>query len=330
MFYVLTGGSGSGKSEYAESLIQRLSQEDPKGKLYYFATMVPFGEETQEKIKRHKRVRAGKGFSTIECYTGLKEAAESLKKEQKEKPCVLLECMSNLAANELYMEEGAKQYAVREILEGIEILKKWCRHLVVVTNEIFSEAEQYTKEMQTYKKVLGEINCHMTRQADHAAEIVYGIPVCIKGTLPEREEQRKETEQMKLIIGGAFQGKRAAAEELYPDLAWCDGRTCSRDDMYTCQGIFHFETYIRRLLKEDPALDPEIFTDSIVKRNPTLVVVSGEIGCGLVPVDGFDRLYREKTGRICTCIAKRAASVIRVVCGQKIVLKQEKGAEKCR
>lgn len=330
MFYVITGGSGSGKSEYAENLIQRLSKEDPKRKLYYFATMVPCGEETQEKIKRHKRLRAGKGFSTIECYTGLKEAVENLKREHTEKPYVLLECMSNLAANELYMEEGAKQYAVREILEGIERLQKWCRHLVVVTNEIFSETERYTEEMQAYKKVLGEINRHMTRKADHAAEIVYGIPVCIKGEAPEREEQGKETEQMKLIIGGAFQGKRAAAEEVYPGLTWCDGRTCGRDDVYTCQGIFHFEAYIRRLLKEEPGLDPEAFTDSIVKQNPALVIVSEEIGYGLVPVGSFDRLYREQTGRICTCIAKRASSVIRIVCGQKIVLKQEKGAERCR
>ena len=41
MFTLVTGGSGSGKSEYAESLVD--SWNDPK---IYIATMMPFDEET--------------------------------------------------------------------------------------------------------------------------------------------------------------------------------------------------------------------------------------------------------------------------------------------
>ena len=193
MFYVLTGGSGSGKSEYAESLIQRLSQEDPKGKLYYFATMVPFGEETQEKIKRHKRVRAGKGFSTIECYTGLKEAAESLKKEQKEKPCVLLECMSNLAANEMFSGSDSDADCTGEfeamdirrvkdrILRGIDALSEVSDHLVIVSINVFEEGmQQYDAWTRAYMQCLGELNQALTRKADMAVEVVYSIPVPYK------------------------------------------------------------------------------------------------------------------------------------------------------
>ena len=78
MFCVVTGGSGSGKSRFAEDLIVRLykkndtkSVSESPGSLYYFATMVPCGRETKEKIARHRQLRAGKGFVTVECQTGL-------------------------------------------------------------------------------------------------------------------------------------------------------------------------------------------------------------------------------------------------------------------
>ena len=101
MFHLITGGSGSGKSEYAEQkLMEYASHSKRNKKRYYIATMMPFGKETEEKIARHRRLRAGKGFETIECYTDLKKAAEIL--QTKETGSVLLECMSNLVANEMW------------------------------------------------------------------------------------------------------------------------------------------------------------------------------------------------------------------------------------
>ena len=63
--------------------------------------------------------------------------------------CVLLECVSNLAANELYMEEGAKDEAVRVVAQAMAMLKKKSCHLVVVTNEIFSESAKDSEEMRS-------------------------------------------------------------------------------------------------------------------------------------------------------------------------------------
>ncbi|KIR01579.1 hypothetical protein P261_00393 [Lachnospiraceae bacterium TWA4] len=50
------------------------------------------------------------------------------------------------------------------------------------------------------------------------------------------------------------------------------------------------------------------------------MLVSNELGYGIVPMDAFDRKYRETTGRICCMIAEQADEVYRVVCGlpQKI------------
>ena len=59
----------------------------------------------------------------------------------------------------------------------------------------------------------------------------------------------------------------------------------------------------------------------IISRNPELVIVSQEVGYGVVPVDAFDRKYREAVGRVCTKLAAYSSKVTRVVCGIGTVIK---------
>ncbi len=178
MFYLITGGSGSGKSEYAEN--QMIAIRDTSKPLYYIATMEPFGEETYKKIERHRLLRAGKGFETLECYTNLKSFAGNFDFGQGS---VLLECMSNLAANEVYhnfRKYSSEQALIEELLKGIIALKEQAEHLIVVTNEVCSECTEDTSEMQYYKRVLSGINLKMANISDEIIEVVYGIPVKIK------------------------------------------------------------------------------------------------------------------------------------------------------
>lgn len=171
MFLVITGGSGSGKSAYAEQCVLDFGPAER----IYIATMYPFDEECDRRIKRHREMRRQKQFSTLECYTGLKEA------DIPEDSVVLLECMSNLTANEMYQEGGAGKCTVEEILAGIRYLLGRVRHLVVVTNEIFSDGIDYDSETIRYQSYLGQINSEMGRMADQVTEVVYGIPITVKG-----------------------------------------------------------------------------------------------------------------------------------------------------
>ncbi len=171
MFLVITGGSGSGKSAYAEQCVLDFGPAER----IYIATMYPFDEECDRRIKRHREMRRQKQFSTLECYTGLKTA------DIPEDSVVLLECMSNLTANEMYQEGGAGGQTVEEILAGIRYLLKRVRHLVVVTNEIFSDGIDYDPETMRYQSYLGQINSEMGRMADQVTEVVYGIPITVKG-----------------------------------------------------------------------------------------------------------------------------------------------------
>ena len=167
MMTVVTGGSGSGKSAFAEDKIVSFGP----AKRIYIATMHPYDEESHKRVARHQKMRAGKGFETVECYTGLKNL------DFPENAVVLLECMSNLVANEMYDPSGAGENAEESILVGIHKLQKVSDDLVVVTNEVFSDSMTDNPEMEEYLKLLGKLNLRMGERADLVTEVVYGIPV---------------------------------------------------------------------------------------------------------------------------------------------------------
>ena len=180
MFVVVTGGSGSGKSEYAENRV--LACNDPLR--YYVATMQSYDAESEARIARHRKLRAGKGFETIERQLDLKDLdlSEWIQKDSGKTGTVsvLLECVSNLAANEMFDPAGAGENALREIELGIDRLLEQCDNLVAVTNEIFSDGVTYSPQTQAYQELLGKINRYMVSRADEAVEVVCGIPVFIK------------------------------------------------------------------------------------------------------------------------------------------------------
>ena len=76
--------------------------------------------------------------------------------------------------------------------------------------------------------------------------------------------------------------------------------------------------WIRKRIKEGGRPEEEI--SSFVKKNPDCIIICDEIGNGIVPMDPFERVYRERTGRIQVKLAADAEEVERVVCGiaQKI------------
>lgn len=167
MVSLVIGGSGSGKSEFAEQLACKTA-----GKRYYIATMQPYDEEMWEKIKRHQEIRKDKGFETIECYKDL------FLLECGEAETILLECMSNLLANEMYNgKQRPDKEMVEDILHGIGHIKEKCKNLVIVSNDVFSSGEQYEEETLHYIRLLGKINQALAIEADYVVEVVCGISV---------------------------------------------------------------------------------------------------------------------------------------------------------
>ena len=167
---LISGGSGSGKSEYAER--RAVEWHDRRGgRLFYAATMMIYDEESRRRVARHREMRAGKGFETVE--TPLNIASVPARAGDT----VLIECMSNLLANEMYETGGSGDGCVETITSGIHALLARRVNLVVVTNEVFSDGIRYDDSTMLYIRRLGEINRTLAAWADEAVEVVCGIPI---------------------------------------------------------------------------------------------------------------------------------------------------------
>ena len=171
MLILVTGGSASGKSEFAESLCLALSPR------FYLACMQPFGAEGEARIARHRALRKDKGFQTVERYTDLASLRLSAR------GCVLLEDLGNLAANEMFSAEPPRD-PYDAVLRGIETLERQCDRLVVVTDEIGNDGVPYDPATTAYLAALGALNRAIAARADAVFETVAGIPIPLKGDLP--------------------------------------------------------------------------------------------------------------------------------------------------
>ncbi len=205
--HLITGGSGSGKSAYAESCVMTVSESADYQRVY-IATMIPYGEEGSRRVERHRKLREKKCFETVECYTGLElldlntvssdsgmHVAEELLSENNHRDgsktekyetdmlrpkVILLECMSNLVANEMFEPDGAGENTVNAILRGIDRLRRQANRIIVVTNEIFSDGICYDADTMRYLSYLGAVNQALALQANRVTEVVYGIPTALK------------------------------------------------------------------------------------------------------------------------------------------------------
>lgn len=195
MITLITGGSGSGKSAYAESLFE---QEEKRK--YYLATMQVYDEEGKQKVERHRRLRAGKGFLTVEQPRSIDRALEQI--ADAAESSVLLECMSNLVANEMFAAEDTKpqeeadsaggpfgreeprnraeQDTAERIIRQLEILAGALKNLVIVTNNVFEDGMTYEASTMEYLRTLAEVNRRLAARADAVIEVVVGIPVVIR------------------------------------------------------------------------------------------------------------------------------------------------------
>lgn len=102
---------------------------------------------------------------------------------------------------------------------------------------------------------------------------------------------------MIFVIGGTYQGKTAYVKEHFPG--------------YKIENEYHLKVKEQMQSGKNPLREAE----KLLEEDRELIVISDEIGYGLVPTDGFERTYREMSGRVNCYFASQAEQVIRVICG---------------
>lgn len=126
---------------------------------------------------------------------------------------------------------------------------------------------------------------------------------------------------MKLVIGGYAQGKLNYVLGKYDVEASMvyDGEIPEKiEEEKSTVVINHFHNWLKTKIAYGGCPEKEIL--EFVEKYPNCVIISDEVGNGIVPIEAFEREYRERTGRILVELAKRAEEVERVICGigQKI------------
>ena len=182
---LVIGGSGSGKSAYAEKFL--LAQAG--GRAVYLAAMENTGDEAQQRIARHRAMRAAHGAAagrtsvTIERPGGL-GAADLLPGD-----AVLLEDLGNLLANELWSPGGAGKDAEGQILAGVRALLERAGLLVIVSSDVSGDGAAYDAETAAYIRQMGALHCALAQMAEQVVEVVCGLPV-IRKAVTENETIR--------------------------------------------------------------------------------------------------------------------------------------------
>lgn len=175
MMDLIIGGSGSGKSAYAEEVAIRCANH---GQLYYLATMDACGTEGKKRVQRHRALRQNKGFETLEQQKQIENLAEQI----EEGATILLECVSNLVANEMFSKDCMLDSNTVEnaVMKGICILQSKTENLIIVTNTVFEDGILYGETTNAYLSVLGHVNQRIAKMAERVIEVTAGIPVVLK------------------------------------------------------------------------------------------------------------------------------------------------------
>lgn len=165
MLLYITGGAGSGKSAFAEDQILR----SPAAPRLYVASMEPSGPEAEARIARHRALRAGKGFETV-------ERPRALETLPVPAGCaVLLEDLTNLFANEWF--GPARTDAAERILAALRRLGQRAALTVVVGNDLFSDGMDYDAGTLAFLRALAGLARETAALADQVYEVVCGIPL---------------------------------------------------------------------------------------------------------------------------------------------------------
>ena len=125
---------------------------------------------------------------------------------------------------------------------------------------------------------------------------------------------------MIFVTGGCFQGKQQWVLQncQVQPFRVADGAVCSMEAIKSAGVLDHFHLLVRRWMQAGKI--PADETEKILSDNPDIVIITDEIGIGIVPLDVKEREWREVHGRICFQLAGRADAVFRVIAGigQKI------------
>lgn len=172
---LITGGSRSGKSTYAQALCER-----GPGSCVYVATGVEVDDEMRERIARHRASRDADRWDTVEERLDLPGALRRVAHYDT----VLVDCVTVWIANLLVESEGGTFISEDDVAELCGDLLQACgRHpgqIVFVTNEVGLSVVPDNPLGRRFRDLAGRCNQILAAAADEVILMVCGVPMQIK------------------------------------------------------------------------------------------------------------------------------------------------------
>ena len=173
---LVTGGSRSGKSAYAQKVAQDLG--GPKA---FVATCPVLDEEMRQRIRKHQEARRGKGWRTIEETVDLAGALA----DAKDYRVILVDCLTLWINNLLYEAEQTdsriEEADIEERCRGLlDVCAGVTGTVILVTNEVGWGIVPENALTRRFRDLAGRCNQTVAAAADEVILVVCGIPLFLK------------------------------------------------------------------------------------------------------------------------------------------------------
>ena len=343
MHILISGGCKNGKSSLAQDLACEYAKKTGCRPIY-FATMIPYDSEDEERIEKHRADRKDMGFITIECGKNLSETIKNMESGR----VVLFDSLTALIANELFDQDNnlpemdsasvlpnekpvipnlfLNPSLPEKIKSDLSALIEKSDSVIFVSDSIFSDGKIYDETIELYRKILAETENFIAQKCDKVVEMVAGNAECtMQNTqLPNGVNSDKnyalQIMNHALILGGSYQGKTAWAKRKF-SLSDEDIFVCESDSMpdFSKKCLAHYENYVAYCLKNNLSPRTDFFDENASANNQKAkcpqIIICDDIFCGVVPIDAFQRKWREETGLCLQKIAEKA-ELWRIFCGR--------------
>ncbi|MGI8314638.1 bifunctional adenosylcobinamide kinase/adenosylcobinamide-phosphate guanylyltransferase [Halobacillus mangrovi] len=177
MLTLIIGGVRSGKSTLAE----KLAIQSHKNPIYYIATSVNTDGEMNERILKHQIARKAAPKQWIVFENPTRPSTINLPLDAT----VLLDCVTTWATNE-WMERVEKETIdelINRMVAEVEGMMQCAANLILVSNDLFSDAIEYGPAIKDYLRLIGTIHQKLVKKADRVVKMEFGCTQVKKGRI---------------------------------------------------------------------------------------------------------------------------------------------------
>ncbi len=171
---LVTGGSRSGKSAFAESLARNAGT-----RRFYIATAPVLDEEMAARVKKHQLARANDHWTTIEEQTDLPRALRLAAEQGAD--AILVDCLTlwlnNLLFHNPQFTEDDIAAKTRELLETLRTIPAT---VVLVISEVGLGIVPENHLARLFRDASGRCAQIIARDADEVHFTIAGIPLRVK------------------------------------------------------------------------------------------------------------------------------------------------------